>query len=189
MSASVVRLLVSLPSEITTSAFLRREPDCASGTASADRVVDRCAARRPDRAERLRHGGAILSPALHEHRTAVEAIQEHFVLRPEQIEEEAIERRLRRGDLLADHAAAGVERDAETHRHALGIELRDGLQLAVFVDEEVVLFQVTHESSAVVSDRHRHADELDARAKRKPLTGRALLRAHSVEPRAMPRRV
>ena len=67
--------------------------------------------------------------------------------------------------------------DAEAHRHPLGIELRDRLQLAVFVDEEVVLLQIAHEPPAIVSDRDRHADELDARAKRKPLTRRPLLRA------------
>ena len=118
---------------------------------------------------------AILRPPRHEIGPAVEAIEKHFVLRAEQIDEKAIERGLRGDDLFADHAAARVERDPEAHRHAIGVELRDLLRLAVFVDDEVLALEAADEPSVAIGDRDADVDEIDARLERESLAGRALL--------------
>ena len=129
-----IRLLVSLPSEMTTSAFLRRVPRLRQRHRLGDRVVDRGAADRLHGAERAADCATILRPALHQLRTRSRS--DRGTLRrcgPSRSNRKRFSAALRGDDLLADHAAAGVERDAEAHRHALGIELRDRLRLAVFV--------------------------------------------------------
>ena len=63
------------------------------------------------------------------------------------------------------HAAARIEDDTETHRHAIVAEMRDVLQLAVFVDGEVLAAEPGHETSVLVSDRCGHVDEIDTALK------------------------
>ena len=74
-------------------------------------------------------------------REGTEAIQEKLVLRVGQLLQEAVDGVARRLPLLALHAAAGIEDDAETDRRALGAEVRHFDWLAVFVDDEVFFAQ------------------------------------------------
>src|SRR4029434_10279012 len=120
-------------------------------------------------------GLTIARPALHHVGPAVESVEEHFVLVAKQIEQEAIERSLGGGDLLAQHAAAGIERNTETHGYALRIELLDLLALPVFVELEVVRTQIPDEPALRIGHRGRDVNQLDAGAKREPLTARPLL--------------
>ena len=78
---------------------------------------------------------------------AVEPVQEHLVVRIEQLREKAVERLARRGHFLAVHAAARVEHNAEADRHPLAVEVRDGLRLVVLVDAEVFLPQTRDEAA------------------------------------------
>src|SRR5262249_25239972 len=64
--------------------------------------------------------------------------------------------------LLAGHAAAGVEGDAEAHRDALGIEVRDLHWLAVLVDGEVLRAQAWDEAAVHVGDGGGDGPQLDA---------------------------
>jgi hypothetical protein len=90
-----------------------------------------------------------------------------------------VQRILRRDDLLAEHAAARVERDPETDRHALGFELRNLLRFAVFVEHEIVGSKIRHEPAVLVGHRHGDIDELHARAKREALSTRPFLTCRS----------
>ena len=59
---------------------------------------------------------------MHQLGPVVEPVEEHLVVVAEQLEEEPLQR-LPGGDhLLAFHAAAGVEHDAEADRHALAVK-------------------------------------------------------------------
>ena len=62
---------------------------------------------------------------MHELRPVVEPVEEHLVVLAEQVEEEALQRLLRGQHLLAFHAAARVEHDAEADRDALRGEVGD----------------------------------------------------------------
>src|SRR5439155_15120824 len=62
----------------------------------------------------------------------------------------------------ARHALARVERDAEAHRHAVRTEMRHGLRLVVFVDEEIVLAQPGHEAAVRIDHCRRDVDQFDA---------------------------
>src|SRR4029077_15278989 len=61
----------------------------------SDGVVHRRAAAGRDRAQRAAQPRPLRRPALQEHWEVAEAIEEDFILRAQQIVEEAIERRLR----------------------------------------------------------------------------------------------
>ncbi len=141
-----------------------------------DRVVHRRAAARLDPVQRLADAPAIGRPLVHQLRRAVEPIEEHLVFRPEQVEQEAVQRHLRGRHLLAAHAAAGVEDDPETHRHALGVEMGDRLRLIVLVDAEVLLAQARDEPAVAVGDGRGHVDQFDAGAEAKRLLILVLLR-------------
>src|SRR5207249_8824951 len=86
--------------------------------------------------------------SLKKSRIITEAIDEDFVLSVEELVQEAIQGALRFVNLVARHAAAGVERNAETHRHAFRAEVRDFNRLVVFVHEKILSLQSRHESSA-----------------------------------------
>ena len=103
-------------------------------------------------------------PGVHQLGPVVEAVEEHLVVFAEQLEEETLQRLFRGDHLLAFHAAAGVEDDAEADRHAFGGEVRDRPQLAVLVDPEVVLPEAGHEPAVAVADRGGDVDQLDAGA-------------------------
>ena len=87
-----------------------------------------------------------------------------------------------RGDqLVAFHAAAGVEDDAEADRDALRGEVRDRPQLAVLVDPEIVLTEAGDEPASPVTHGRGDVDQLDpgAEAELLPLAGGGpLLRGH-----------
>ena len=139
--------------------------------------MDRDAAQRP------RQQLAVAGPPLQQHRIVAEAIEEDFVLTIQQIVQEPIERALRRLDLFARHAAARVERHAETDRHPLRAEVRHRHWLIVFVDDEVVGRQSGDETSGGIAHGRRHVDQLDTGLESKPLVlgrpGRGLrLTAH-----------
>ena len=132
-SSTCTSELVSLPSEITTSARLRLCPRCASGIASATVSYIAVPPARHDAPERRRHPLAIRRPPLLENRLTAEAVEEELVVRIQQVGQEVIERLLRVLEFLTSHAAARVERNAKTDRHTFGAEMRDGLWLFVFV--------------------------------------------------------
>ena len=121
---------------------------------------------------------AIGGPAFDELGNIREAIEEHFVLGIEQIDEKRVERVARGVHLLAVHAAAGVERDAEADGDALGAEVRDRLLLAVLEDAEVFLAQVRNEPAVRVGHRGGDVDQFHGAAEpeRLPIVlGRRLL--------------
>src|SRR5262249_47372187 len=91
------------------------------------------------------------------------------VLPIEQLVQESLERALRRFDLFAGHAAAGVERDAEAHGNAVGAEMRHRLGLVVFVDEEIFLAQIRHEPSVRIGHGGGDADQLAVALEAKPI--------------------
>ena len=108
-------------------------------------------------------------PPLFEVGVGAEPDEEHLVIGVQQVEQESLERRLRVRELVARHAAAGVEHDAEAYRHALCVEVRDRLLLPVLEHDEVLLPEVGHEAPGPVRDGRRHVDQLDARAKAEAL--------------------
>ena len=141
ISRIVARLFVSFPSEITTIAFFRWRPVCASGTADATASYSDVAPRGRIRASPVAIRSRSVVQVFDELGLIVEAIQEHFVVSIEQLEEEAIERLPRRHPFLALHAAARVDDEPEADRHALAVEVRDLLFLAVLEETEVFLAQ------------------------------------------------
>ena len=115
-----------------------------------------------DAAERDRQPIAIVGPVRDKIRAGAEAIQEELVELVVHQAEEAIDRAHRRRPLLAGHAAAGVDDDAEADRRAIGAEVRDLDRLVVLVDEEVFLAQPAVEAARSIGDGGRHVDQLDA---------------------------
>ena len=130
-----------------------------------DGVVQRRAAPWPQPPERIGDLLAVRGPVAHHVGAIGEAEEEDLVLGLQQVVEEAIERRLRGTELLARHAAADVEHDAEAHGHALAAEVRDLLSLAVFAHEEVLLAQAGRESTRTVGHRRGDVDQLGRAAK------------------------
>ncbi len=127
-----------------------------------DGVVQRRGAARPDPRQSGRDPLAIRRPGFDELGLIVESIEEHFVVSIEQLEEETIERLPRRHPLLALHAAARVDDETQADRHALAVEVRDLLFLAVLEEAEVFLAQARDEPAVGVGDCCRDVDELDA---------------------------
>jgi hypothetical protein len=78
--------------------------------------------------------------ALQELDVVPEAVQEHFIVRTQPIEE-SIDGLKRISDLVPCHAAAGVEHEAEADRHSLGAEQGNLHRPVVLVDDKVVLAQ------------------------------------------------
>jgi hypothetical protein len=78
--------------------------------------------------------------ALQEFDVVPEAVQEHFIVRTQPIEE-SIDGLKRISDLVPCHAAAGVEHEAEADRHSLGAEQGNLHRPVVLVDDKVVLAQ------------------------------------------------
>ena len=91
------------------------------------RVVHRRAARRGNAAERPANRLPLRGPAFEQHWAITEPVEKHFVVRTEQVVEEAIECRPCGVDLFARHTAARVERETEADRHSVGAELRHRL--------------------------------------------------------------
>src|SRR6185436_16286220 len=127
-----------------------------------DRIVHRRAAVSADPAERLSQQLSIRSPGLHEDGTVVEAVQKDLIPFVEQLEEEPVQGSPRRANLLAGHAAAGIEDDAETDRHTLGIEIRQRLDQVVLVDDEVFPEQSRYEPPGRIEHHGGDVDQLDA---------------------------
>ena len=123
-----VRLLVSLPSDTMRMAFLRCAPPCDIGTASATASYIAVPPAGLMRASRRLTSCFSVVQSCTSCGAGAEADQEHVVVGRQQLEQEAVERLPRRLHLLAGHAAAGVERDAQADRHALGAEVRDLLR-------------------------------------------------------------
>ena len=126
------------------------------------RVIHRRAAVRVNASERHGETIAIVGPVGDEIRAGAEAIQEELVELVVHQAEEAIDRVHRRRPLLAGHAAAGVDDDAEADRRAIGAEVRHLNRLVVLVDEEVFLAQPAVEAARAIGDGGRHVDQLDA---------------------------
>ncbi|HXI29760.1 MAG TPA: hypothetical protein VNG89_15085 [Vicinamibacterales bacterium] len=93
----------------------------------------------------------------------IERQQEELVGRIEQLEQEALDRRVRVVDPPAVHAVADVEQQPEADRHPVARELGDRLPDAVLEDLEGVLRQILHEPAVLVGDRGDHAGDLDPR--------------------------
>ena len=79
----------------------------------------------------------------------VEHHQGKLVRRREQLRDEVIDRLARFGNASAVHVVAGVEQDAEAHRHAFAGEERDGLELAIFVHVELLTRQIRYERPSI----------------------------------------
>jgi hypothetical protein len=127
-----------------------------------NRVVERGRSIGMQARQFLADQGVLRRPALYEAWPRVEAIQEHFVARPEQSLQESIERSSCRLNFCADHAAARVEDDPEAERNAFGAEVRNLDSAAIFVHREIGLFQTGHESTVAVDYRCGDVDEFDA---------------------------
>ena len=91
-SETLVWLRLSLPSEITTIAFLRLWPVSASGTASATASYIAVPPRGHDAIENAAQEHSVRRPVLHEHRVVAEAIEKYLVLWLEQVQQETVER-------------------------------------------------------------------------------------------------
>src|SRR4051812_4335435 len=144
-----------------------------------DRVVERRAAARLQAIDRVADDPFVARPALHQLWRVVEAEEKDFVVHVEQLRQEALQRFARGTDLLAIHAAAGVDDNAETDGHAFGAEMRHRLHLLVVVDAEVLARQAGDEAAALVGDGCVHVDQHDAGAeleRRGVLRRRLLLR-------------
>ena len=135
-SGTAVELFVSLPSEITTIAFLRFRPAVGQRDGFGQRVVHRGAAARNDAAHRSTQSGTIGRPVLEQERIAAELIEEHLILRAQQFQEKAVERAARVVPFFSGHAAAGVDDQAQADRHTLVAEVRDLLLDAVLVERQ-----------------------------------------------------
>ena len=77
----------------------------------------------------------------------------------------------------AEHAVAGVEQQAEAHRHAFADELRDRLRLAIFEQFEIVAGQSGDQLTVRVDHGGVDARQIDARAKEPLVTEADVLRA------------
>ena len=136
----------------------------ATGLDERDGLRDRVVEGRAPLGRRPVEGAvqelAVARPALEKLGLVAEPHQEYFILRAQQVAEEALEGLARRLHPLAFHALAGVEHDPQAHRHPLGAELHDGLRPAVLEDLEVLAPQARHE--VAVRPRHRrvHADDV-----------------------------
>ena len=128
------------------------------------RVEQRGSSAGADAAEGAAHPVGVAGPVVDEPRLVVEPVEEELVVRPEQIEVEAVEGAAGGGHPPALHAAARVERDAEADRRPLAAEVGEGLQFAVLVDEEVVPVEARHETPAPVGHRRADVDQIDAGA-------------------------
>ena len=160
-----------MPSEIISRAFFGNRPRAARGTASTTvsySAVPPFGVRRPS--ARPISWRSVVQP-LQQRRIVAEPVEEHLVLFVEQLVGEPVERRLGFANLVARHAAARVERDAQAHGYPLRVEMRDLDRPVVFEDEEVVLAQPWDESTAGVGHRRRHVDQLDAAAESKRVVG------------------
>ena len=93
----------------------------------------------------------------------------------EQVVEESTERRLCGLPFIAHHAAAGIDRKSQAHRHALGIEVRRLLEHAIFVDIEIIFRQAVDETAVAVRDCDSDVDQVHVRSERKALFLRPLL--------------
>ena len=89
-----------------------------------------------------------------------------LVLNEEEIADEPVQRAPRIDDRLTAHAVAGIEQDAEAHRHALIGELRDVLPVAILEHLEVVLGQAGNEPAVRVGHGDRDLHDVDPRAER-----------------------
>ena len=152
-----------------------------------DGVVQRRRSARPYAREPGRDPLTVRRPVFDELGLVVEAIQKHFVVGPEQLEEKAIERLPGRDPFLAFHAAARVDDEPQAHRYALVVEVRDLLFLAILEQTKVLLPQTGHETAARVRNGCRHVDELHAGAEAEDLGLLRLLAARRHDQRGAER--
>src|SRR4051812_4531346 len=143
-----------------------------------DGIIERGAPGGANAIERLAEAPLVAGPPFDQPRGVVEAVEEHFVFGIEQLDEKTIERLARREHLVAVHAAARIEDDAEADRDAFGAEVRHRLRLFVVEHAEVVLREPRHEAPGLVAHGRIHVDQLDAGAELERLRirlGRLLL--------------
>jgi hypothetical protein len=107
-------------------------------------------------------GGAIGRPGLRHPRRAGKLHEEQLVVASEQVVDESIDGRPRRGHLVGRHAAARVEQDAQAHRRPVAAEMRYLLAAAVLEDREVVLGERRHEAPVLVGDGGGDVDQVHA---------------------------
>ena len=96
----------------------------------------------------------------------IEDQEKRFVGGREQVEDEAVERRARVRDALPVHAVADVHQDAEADRQPIPRHESHRLFSAVFMNDEIVAFEIGDQSAVAVRDRGGHLDELDLGAVR-----------------------
>ena len=157
-----VRLFVSLPSDNNDDRLLSMLTGGRQTDGLGHGVVHRGTAVGRDATNGATQKLTIGRPSLQQHWPVAEAIQEDLILRVEDVVEKAVERALRGADLLARHAAAGIEDDPEAHRHALGTEVCHRLWLVIFVDGEVLLLQARDEPAVRIGHARGDVDQLDA---------------------------
>ncbi len=157
-----MRLFVSFPSDIRTSAFLRFCPACAIGTASATPSYIAVPPLGRTRASARLNAIAVVGPFVHQLRVGAEPLDEELVLLIRKAGEETIDR-LERGHHFSPAMLPLVSSDdSETHRDALGTEVRDLDRLVVLVDEEVFLPEARDETPGAIGHGDVDVDQLDA---------------------------
>ncbi len=80
---------------------------------------------------------------------------------------ERVRRRLARVLQMPFHAAADVEEQRDADAGDVAAKIRDGARTSVLEDLEVAGGQVLDESTLVISDDGRNADQIDARSERR----------------------
>ena len=89
-------------------------------------------------------------------------VEEHLIVRIEELVEKTFDRSAGIDDLVASHAAARIEHDPKAHGDALCAEMRDVDRPIVLVDREVGLSQSCHKVAGPIRDRRCDVDQLDA---------------------------
>ena len=107
---------------------------------------------------------AIRSPLLQQQRLPLEHREEQLIVRAEEIVDQPADGGARRRHLRRRHAAADVERDAKTDRHADGAEADDFLRTPFLGYNEVVGGQTGNEPAVAVDHRRGDVHEIDAAA-------------------------
>ena len=115
-----------------------------------------------DAAERAREQRQSVVQSWTQNRRSLERSRKSSSSLAQQVVDQPVDRRRAPRNLVARHAAAGVERNPEADRHPIGAELGDRLVHAVFVDEEVVLVQARKRSARRRRDRGRKVNQFDA---------------------------
>ena len=130
------------------------------------RVVERGAAVGVDAADGAGDGADVFGERLHHVDAVVERDDRGAVARAERGGEAG--RRLADEPELAFHAGAGVDQEREVERHVAGLEIREVLDHAVFIDREVVALEVADDLVRRVGDGDGQRHDVDAGLKALP---------------------